>query len=147
MMMGAYLTGENGQSHHASRLTWVTCLLTLHFCIAYTHATTASIEKKRKEKTFRRQSTEKPSIIPGSCPGAAYIIGSLAAVVYSEPKRCTEKALKATQNASQIAIADTLKDFARESYDRCAYSWAAEYFALVCFEYSKRHFSSSSIFF
>ncbi len=41
-------------------------------------------------------------------------------------EQITEKALKATQNASQIEIAEKLKDFVRESYDRCAHSWAAE---------------------
>ena len=41
-------------------------------------------------------------------------------------EQITEKALKATQNASQIEIAETLKDCGRESYDQCAQSCAAE---------------------
>jgi len=52
------------------------------------------------------------------------LYGHRAAVVHSE--QITEKALKATQNASQIEIAETLKDFARESYDQCAHSGVAE---------------------
>ncbi len=105
MATGAYLTGENGQFHHASRLTWVTCLLTLHLCTAYTHATAA------------------PTQYWPAC-GSTLLCGHRAAVVHSE--QITEKALKATQNASQIDIAEKLKDFARESYDRFAHSWAAE---------------------
>jgi len=105
MATGAYLTGENGQFHHASRLTWVTCLLTLHLCTAYTHATGAPIQYWP------------------AC-GSTLLYGHGAAVVHSE--QITEKALNATQNASQIENAETLKDFARESYDRYAHSWAAK---------------------
>ncbi len=105
MATGANLTGENGQFHHASRLTWVTCLLTLHLCTAYTHATAAPIQYWP------------------AC-GSTLLYGHRAAVVHSE--QITEKALKATQNAPQIENAETLKDFARESYDRYAHSWAAK---------------------
>ena len=105
MATGAYLTEENGQFYHASRLTWVTCLLTLHLCTAYTHATAAPVQYWP------------------AC-GSTLLYGHRAAVVHTE--QITEKALKATQNASQIESAETLKDFARESYDLYAHRWAAK---------------------
>lgn len=104
MATGAYLT-ENGQFHLASRLTWVTCLLTLHLCAAYTHATAAPIQYWP------------------AC-GSTLLYGHRAAIMHSE--QIIEKALKATQNASQIEIIEILKDFARESCDRCAHRCAAE---------------------
>lgn len=101
MALNAGLAGENGQFYHASRLTWVTCLLTLHLCIAYPHATAAPMQY-------------------WPVRGNALLYGHRAANVHSE--QITERALKATQAASQLVYAERLKDLAIESYDSTAES-------------------------
>ena len=95
MASNGCLPGTNGQSCHAPRFFKVTCLLTLHLCIAFSHATVAPVQYWPLE-------------------GTTLLYGHRAACEHSE--QITEMARKSTQNTSKALYTDTLSHSANESY-------------------------------
>ena len=95
MASNGCLPGTNGQSCHAPRFFKVTCLLTLHLCIAFTHATVAPVQYWPLE-------------------GTTLLYGYRAACEHSE--QFTDMARKSTQNTSQTQNTDKLSQSTSESY-------------------------------
>ena len=95
MASNGCLPGTNGQSCHAPRFFKVFCLLTLHLCIAYAHATVAPVQYWPLE-------------------GTTLLYGHRAACEHSE--QITDMARKSTQNTSKIPNTEMLSQSTSESY-------------------------------
>ena len=97
MACSGCLTGTNGQSCHAPRFFKATCLLTLHRCIAFTHATVAPAQYW----PFK---------------GTTLLRGGRATCQHSEQITELARIRKSTQNTSQMHNTDMLSQLASESY-------------------------------
>ena len=95
MTSNGCLPGTNGQSCHAPRSFKVICLLTLHLCITFAHATVAPVQYWPLE-------------------GTTLLYGHRAACEHSEP--ITDLARKSTQNTSKIHNTEMLSQSTSESY-------------------------------